>query len=130
MKRNRLVFYGLLTVVSAQFAAVGVLKLVQFQPLYFQLAELHISPGLGLGIGILEVLGVFGLWIRSTRAAALLGLLLLAICAVAVHFGAGVELSKAAPALFSTLVLTTLVYLNNPVSAKNLIRSPSPNNFL
>ncbi len=121
MNVKRLTYFSLLGLVSLQFGIVGLLKSIGFAPLYQQLAELHIAPGLGLLIGVLEVLGVIGLWIRPVRRAALLGLLLLAVCAIAVHFGAGVALYKAVPALVATGILTTLVYLTNPTSVKRLL---------
>ena len=124
MKRSWF-YWALLGLSSLQFGAVGLLKVVGFAPLYQQLAELHISHGLGVFIGVAEVLGVAGLWTRRTRGVALLGLLTLAVCAIAVHFGAGVALSKAIPALIATLVLVVLLYLTNPPAARGLVAGPA-----
>lgn len=119
--KHRWYYWTLLGFSSLQFGAVGLLKVAGFAPLYQQLAELHISHGLGLFIGLAEVTGVLGLWVRRTRGWALLGLLTLAVCAVAVHFGAGVALTKAVPAVLAAGVLTTLLYLTNPPAARGLV---------
>ena len=118
------IFYGLLVISSIQFGIVGLLKIVGYVPLYQQLTELHISPSLGLFIGITEVLGVIGLWLPSTRKWALIGLLYLSVSAIAIHFGAAVPLYKALPAIISTLFLATQLYLSN-LLATNSSESPA-----
>jgi uncharacterized membrane protein len=115
------VFYTLLVLLSIQISIVGLLKLVGFEPLYQQLNELNISKEMGLFIGLMEVLAVFGIWIRRTRGIALLGLLFLIISAIAVHFGAAVELTKAVPALVSFVLVCALLYLNNNTSIQNIL---------
>jgi hypothetical protein len=116
------VFYILLVLLSIQMLLVGVLKLVGFGPLYQQLNELHISKSFGLFIGFTEVLAVAGIWVKRLRGIALLGLLFLVISAIAVHFGAGVELTKAVPAVISFLLVCSLLYLNNKTSIQNILK--------
>jgi len=115
-------FYTLLILLSIQMSAVGILKLIGFQPLYQQLTELHISKSFGLFIGFSEVVAVVGIWLKRTRGIALLGLLFLVISAIAVHFGAGVGLTKAIPAVVSLVILCSLLYLNNKSSIQNILR--------
>jgi phosphatidylinositol kinase/protein kinase (PI-3 family) len=115
-------FYTLLVLLSIQMSAVGILKLIGFQPLYQQLTELHISKFFGLFIGFFEVVAVVAIWFKRTRGIALLGLLLLVISAIAVHFGAGVELAKAVPAVISFVLVCSLLYLNNKTSVQNILR--------
>lgn len=116
MKTKKYVTLALLGLVSMQFGAVGLLKIGSFGPLYGQLAALHINHTGGLLIGIAEVLGVIGLWVRPTRRLALLGLLMLAVGAIAVHVGAVQPLSAMIPAILSTVGLLTLLYLTNPAA--------------
>ncbi|NJO92540.1 MAG: hypothetical protein HC831_28915 [Chloroflexia bacterium] len=116
------IFYGLLLLVSIQMAAVGVLKLIGFPQLYQQLDELHISHSFGFIIGMVEVVCVAGIWYKRTRGIALLTLLFLVISAIAVHFGANVEITKAIPAMVSFGLLTTLLYLNNKNSVMTILK--------
>ncbi|KOY86257.1 hypothetical protein AD998_08960 [bacterium 336/3] len=116
------VFYTLLILLSIQMSIVGILKLVGFEPLYQQLAELNISKSFGLFIGFSEVVAVVGIWVKRTRGIALLGLLFLVTGAVAVHFGAGVELTKAVPAVISWVMVGSLLYLNNKIAIQNILR--------
>jgi uncharacterized membrane protein len=116
------VFYTLLVLLSIQMSIVGILKLVGFEPLYQQLKELNISKELGLFVGFMEVLAVLGIWVRRTRGIALLGLLFLVISAIAVHFGADVELTKAVSAFISFVLVCSLLYLNNKTSIQNILR--------
>jgi multisubunit Na+/H+ antiporter MnhG subunit len=116
------IFYGILILVSLQMTAVGVLKLIGFPQLYQQLDELHISHSFGFLIGLIEVVCVIGIWLKPTRGIALLTLLFLVTSAIAVHFGAGVEISKAIPAMVSFGLLSTLLYLNNPASLTAILR--------
>lgn len=115
------VFYTLLVLLSIQMSIVGILKLIGFEPLYQQLNELHISKSFGLFIGFSEVLAVAGIWIRRTRGIALLGLLFLVISAIAVHFGADVELTKAAPAFISFALICSLLFLNNQTAIQSIL---------
>jgi uncharacterized membrane protein len=115
-------FYTLLVLLSIQMSAVGILKLIGFEPLYQQLSELHISKSFGLFIGFSEVAAVAGIWLKRTRGVALLGLLFLVISAIAVHFGAGVELTKALPAVVSLVLVCSLLYLNNKTSVQNILK--------
>lgn len=115
------IFYGLLVLASIQMATVGALKLIGFAPLYQQLDELHVSHTFGFVIGIVEVLCVAGAWIKRTRGIALLTLLFLVTSAIAVHFGAGVEIVKAIPAMISFGLFSILLYINNPQSVKAIV---------
>ena len=114
-------FYTSLILLSIQISVVGALKLIGFQPLYQQLTELHISKSFGLFIGFSEVAAVVGIWLKRTRGVSLLGLLILVISAIAVHFGAGVELSKAVPAMISFVLVCSLLYMNNKTSIQNIL---------
>ncbi|AQG78189.1 DoxX family protein [Spirosoma montaniterrae] len=107
MKTKRFILTGLLGLLSVQFGTVGVLKIIGFAPLYQQLATLHVDQTGGLLIGIAEVLGVIGLWIRPTRRLALLGLLLLSVSAIAIHVGAVRPFQEAIPATVATVLLLT-----------------------
>ncbi len=101
---------------------VGVLKLIGFPQLYQQLDELHISHNFGFIIGLIEVACVAGVWLKPTRGIALLTLLFLVTSAIAVHFGAGVDISKAIPAMVSFVFISTLLYLNNTNSLVAILR--------
>jgi multisubunit Na+/H+ antiporter MnhG subunit len=122
MKNKKRVFYVLLTLLSLQMTIVGVLKLVGFPPLYQQLDELHISHTFGFAIGMVEVLCVAGIWIRKTRGIALLTLLFLVTSAMAVHFGASVEITKAIPAMVSLTLVITLLVLNNTNAVMGILK--------
>jgi uncharacterized membrane protein len=115
------VFYVALMLLSVQLLAVGILKIIGFAPLYEQLQELHISARFGFAIGVWEVVAVIGLWFKKTRGIALLSLLFLVISAIAVHFGAGVESSKAIPATISLLLICTILYLSNQIAIKRIL---------
>lgn len=116
------IFYGILVLVSLQMTAVGVLKLIGFPQLYQQLDELHISHSFGFIIGLIEVICVLGIWLKRTRGIALLTLLFLVTSAIAVHFGAGVEISKAIPAMVSFILISALLYLNNTASLITILK--------
>ncbi len=116
------IFYTLLVLLSIQISIVGVLKLIGFEPLYQQLAQLHISKSFGLFIGFAEVAAVAGIWLRPTRGIALLALLFLVISAIAVHLGAGVDLTKAIPAIVSFVLVCSVLYVNNKKSVQNIIK--------
>jgi multisubunit Na+/H+ antiporter MnhG subunit len=121
MTKKRL-FYGLLILASIQLTTVGILKLIGFPPLYQQLDELHISHTFGFIIGLTEVIGVAGIWYKSTRGIALLVLLFLVTSAIAVHFGANVEITKAIPAMVSFGLISTLLYLNNQQAVLGILK--------
>lgn len=116
------IFYGLLILVSIQMTAVGVLKIIDFPRLYQQLEELHISHSFGFVIGIIEVVCVAGIWYKRTRGIALLTLLFLVVSAIAVHFGANVEITKGIPAIVSFGLVTTLICLNNKNSVLAILK--------
>lgn len=116
------IFYALLIVVSIQMTAVGVLKLIGFPQLYQQLDELHISHTFGFIIGMTELLCVAGIWYKRTRGIALLTLIFLVTSAIAVHFGADVEITKAIPAMVSFGLLSTILYQNNKNAVLTILR--------
>lgn len=122
MTKKKKFFYAILALVSLQMTAVGILKLIGFPQLYQQLDELHISHSFGFVIGLIEVICVGCIWYRPTRGIALLTLLFLVTSAIAVHFGAGVETTKAIPAMVSFGLLSTLLYLNNTNALTNILR--------
>lgn len=115
------IFYGILILVSLQMTAVGVLKLIGFPQLYQQLEELHISHSFGFIIGLIEVICIVCVWVKPTRGIALLTLLFIVTSAIAVHFGAGVETTKAIPAMVSFVLNSILLYLNNTTSLTTIL---------
>jgi uncharacterized membrane protein len=118
MKTKQYFILGFLGLVSLQFAAAGGLKVIGFAPLYEQLAALHVGKTGGLLIGIAEVLGVIGLWVKPTRRYALLGLLMLSVGAIAAHIGANQPIQESIPAIVATVILLTLVVITEPLPKK------------
>lgn len=116
------IFYGLLILLSFQMAVVGILKLIGFPQLYQQLDELNITHTFGFIVGVIEVFCVAGIWYKRTRGIALLILFFLVTSAIAVHFGAKVEITKAIPAMISFVLLSTIIYLNNKNAISTILR--------
>lgn len=116
------IFYVLLTLLSLQMITVGVLKLIGFEPLYQQLDELNIARSFGFGIGLVEVACIAGIWYKPTRGVSLLVLLFLITSAIAVHFGAAVDLTKTFPATISFVLISVILYLNNTQALLNILR--------
>jgi putative oxidoreductase len=114
MKTKQYLIYALLGLVTLQFSLAGGLKVIGFDPLYQQLAALHVGRTGGFLIGLAEVIGAVGIWIRPMRRLALLGLQMLAVGAIAVHVGAGQPITESVPAMVATAALVTLVLLTEP----------------
>jgi hypothetical protein len=95
-------------ILTAAFLVAGGAKLAGAKPLADQFREFGLSLGLMRIIGVLEVAGAVGLWVKPFPVWAAVGLAALMIGAIVNHLKAKHPFAKSAPSLV-LLVLLAIV---------------------
>jgi uncharacterized membrane protein YphA (DoxX/SURF4 family) len=85
MTIQTILFYALLIAISVINALAGGMKIRGQEPMKSRMEEMNHGGFVMLLIGILEILGVIGLWIPATRPFALICLLPFSIGGFAAH---------------------------------------------
>ena len=98
----------LIGAVAGAFALAGLAKIVGVKPLADQFEEFGLPSWLMRLVGLLEIAGAVGLFVRPARFWAAAGLLGLMLGAVANHLKVRHAMSKAAPA-FVLLILCAVI---------------------
>jgi uncharacterized membrane protein len=85
MNLSPVVFHAILVVISFIYGAAGFMKIRGKEPMKSRMEEMNQGGKIALTIGILEILGVIGIWIPTLRALALVCLLPFSIGGLAAH---------------------------------------------
>lgn len=85
MNIESIVFYVVLGIISLIYLIAGAQKLIGKEPMKSRMQEMNNGGIIMRIIGILEIFGVFGLWIASIRPLALICLLPFAVGGLAAH---------------------------------------------
>jgi DoxX-like family len=85
MNLSTVIFYVVLVVISFIYTAAGFMKIRGKEPMKSRMEEMNQGGKIMLTIGILEILGVVGIWITPFRALALVSLLPFSVGGLAAH---------------------------------------------
>lgn len=80
-----IIFYAVLGIISLIYLIAGIQKLIGKEPMKSRMEEMNNGGIVMRTIGILEIIGVFGLWITNIRPFALICLLPFAVGGLASH---------------------------------------------
>jgi DoxX-like family len=85
MNLSTVLFYAALAIISFIYGAAGFMKIRGKEPMKSRMEEMNQGGSIMLTIGILEILGVIGIWITPLRPLALVCLLPFSIGGLAAH---------------------------------------------
>ncbi len=78
-------FYLSLVVISLVYASAGFMKVRGQEPMKSRMEEMNNGGYVRIAIGVLEIIGVIGIWLPATRPLALVCLLPFSIGGLAAH---------------------------------------------
>ena len=85
MNPTLIAFYALLLIISVVYGSAGFQKIRGREPMKSRMAEMNQGGVVMLLIGIVEIMGVVGIWLPATRPVALLCLMPFSIGGLAAH---------------------------------------------
>lgn len=122
MTIKKTIYYASTFLLSLTLLWAGTAKILGFPQLISSMKDVGIDNlTLIHGLGVLQVLGGIGLWVRRGRPWAIHGAFFLFLGAIAAHIGVGHDFSRTLPALLS-LTYTILSFSLYPHAHEHTLR--------